>query len=149
MMGISSCGYIRKKTALVNRLLHIPSELSSTYLSISIDCRDDDLPQGVYLDLIRALLQCRAKLLRGWAFRAIFVNYGVACRVLRGHPFGLRVGLPQRPRVQKIYEGGGRELWIYDVGGARLPRSHFRHLPSPPMIPAASGIWSAPSLIQI
>lgn len=27
-----------QKTALVNRLLQIPSELSSTYLSISIDC---------------------------------------------------------------------------------------------------------------
>lgn len=47
------------------------------------------------------------------------------------YALGCHKGLAFRKYMREV-----DELWIYDVGGARLPRSHFRHLPSPPMIPA-------------
>lgn len=53
--------------------------------------------------------------------------------ILLIYALGYHKGLAFRKYMREV-----DELWIYDVGGARLPRSHFRHLPSPPMIPAGT-----------
>ena len=59
--------------------------IESTHLRVAIDCRHNDFAQRVNLDLVRALLQCRAEICCRGCFRSVLKDQGITRSLRRRH----------------------------------------------------------------